>query len=166
MAFGIGSAIKRAGRRFGNQAERSWGQVEATAARAERGRLFGNNVYARYVANITGATTTARLVRRAREHEDISPGDVVDDAAVMRPSRGYSDAMNAPVKQAEKEAVAQQAEYARIQAAQEAADRNAQGVLIRRRRNRADPTKGGTLLTGALGLTGGGSRTGTQLGVV
>lgn len=59
---------------------------------------------------------------------------------------------------------AQQAEISRQAAAQEAADRNAQGVLIRRRRNRADPTKGGTLLTGALGLSGSGA--GTKLGVV
>lgn len=74
-------------------------------------------------------------------------------------ARAGQKADQAEVKQEEKDA-----EFARAQSAQEAADRNAQGVLIRRRRSRADPSKGGTLLTGSLGLAG--SNAGTKLGVV
>jgi len=71
----------------------------------------------------------------------------------------------AKARQAGEAQEVQAQEMSRQQAAQELADRNAQGLLIRRRRNRADPTKGGTLLTGSLGLPGR-SATGTQLGIV
>ena len=89
------------------------------------------------------------------------------DEAVKNSTTGgaqYSEARGMQkARGAAEDAAAQAAEMSRQQAAQEIADRNAQGVLIRRRRNRADPTKGGTLLTGALGLAG---NTGTRLGVV
>lgn len=153
----IGKSIKRAGRRIGRQAERAGDSIDATATRLEQGRIFGDSVYGRYASNITGLTTASRLVRRARNHEQISVDDVVHDGKVMRPGMGYSKAAD-DVQEQEVDAPARRMaqEQDRQRAAMEDFNKGQIAARVRRSRTERPYNRGGTMNTGALGVPGGG----------
>jgi hypothetical protein len=143
--------------RIEREASRITADIDKTATRAEEGKLFGSSTYGRYAANITGATTTAKLIRRGRNGEVINPNDVRDDARVMRPGIAYKNAaesVNGEMEaEAQREADAQEAARSQVRFA-EARRARLQAEVRVRRAGRSDrpSSKGGTLLTGALGL--------------
>lgn len=150
-----------------DQVSRVGDQFQGFGNRAGQGKAFGSSGYGRFLANATGATTTANLSRRALRHQRVEPNNVIQDARVMRPGQAYSNGMAGPGHDLSEAATAQQAANDAALAAQQAADeRFTQGQLEvtsrRRRRAKQATTKGGTLLTGAMGIvdtstTGGGA---------
>ena len=150
-----------------NQASRVWDQTQGFGNRAGQGKAFGSSSYGRFLANATGATTTANLSRRALRHQRVEPNNVIQDARVMRPGQAYSNGMAGPAHDAmESAAAAQAANDAALAKQQQSDEQFARGQLevTSRRRQRAKraSTKGGTLLTGAMGIvdtstTGGGA---------
>lgn len=143
----LSSGIDDIGKSFEKAGQKTWGA-------AKSGEVFGDSVWGMYLNNITGVTTSSRLVGRARNGEHVDAGDVVDDASVMRPSRGYSDAMNGPVKEMEMQQKEAAAAFERRRVAEEARARGQVAVRVRRGMRDSRSTKGGTIATSPLGLGG------------
>jgi hypothetical protein len=172
QANGITSAINRTdpvARFFKTTIQRNHRQVMAAPGRAQNGTLFGSNPYSRYLANATGTTTIARRVAALRGNGQ--PGEsslsgsfsnAVDDMRRMRPTQAQSAATHDMETEAQ---IAQagidnatNAMYQKQADAEATRARLQNEVRIRRTRTSERPSnKGGTVLTGALGLPGTGT---------
>lgn len=140
---------------FGKFLRKTWNKVDAVATTAEAGKLFGSSVYGRYAANIIGATTSAKLIRRARNHEQVSTDDTLSDAQSMRPTQGWSRAQAGVAGELQAAEAEKMAVFQHQRDAEEVRARLAGQVRIRRAGRVGGPTThGGTLVTGALGLPG------------
>lgn len=140
---------------FGGFLKKAWNKVDDVATQTEQGKLFGSSVYGRYASNITGATTSARLIRRARGRQQVSIDDTLSDSQSLRPTQGYSQAQAGVAGDMQAIEDRKLAVFESKRRAEDTRARLATQVRIRRAGRGGGPTThGGTLVTGALGLPG------------
>lgn len=153
---------------FGRFIKKAWAQTSDFGDRASGGKAFGDSVWGRYAANITGTTTSAKLIGRARQKEQVSIDSTLSDSQSMRPTQGYSRAAGGVAGDAATAMKTEQdARDAILNNQRDAQLRQQDGQIaarVRRSRYADQPgNKNGTIKTGSLGVPGGQALSFSQL---